>query len=145
MVRTFQTHKIRKSEEISSSLWNFTTMPEKGEAVSMKAAVPSCWETYPDTVTYRGRACYERSFTAEGDIRLEFKGVSHTAEVFLDGSLVKKHYNAYTPFDVVITNLAAGISKIPLDHKEVQEAADKAAPLFKKLVTDAVISFGRII
>lgn len=44
-----------------------------------------------------------------------------------------------------ITNLAAGISKIPLDHKEVQEAADKAAPLFKKLVTDAVISFGRII
>ena len=125
MVRTFQTHKIRKSEEISSSLWNFTTMPEKGEAVSMKAAVPSCWETYPDTVTYRGRACYERSFTAEGDIRLEFKGVSHTAEVFLDGSLVKKHYNAYTPFDVIISNLAAGEHqlKVVVDNSFSEESA----------------------
>ena len=37
-----------------------------------------------------------------------------------------------------ITNLAAGMSKQKLDHKEVQETADRVAPLFKKLVTDSI-------
>lgn len=37
-----------------------------------------------------------------------------------------------------ISNLAAGISANPLSHKEVQETADKAAPMFRKLVTAAV-------
>ncbi|MCM1100551.1 MAG: purine-nucleoside phosphorylase [Clostridium sp.] len=37
-----------------------------------------------------------------------------------------------------ISNLAAGMSETPLNHKEVQEAADLAAPRFAKLVTEAV-------
>lgn len=37
-----------------------------------------------------------------------------------------------------ISNLAAGMSENPLSHKEVQEAADMAAPAFKRLVTEAV-------
>ena len=37
-----------------------------------------------------------------------------------------------------ISNLAAGMSANPLSHQEVQEAADMAAPNFKKLVTEAV-------
>lgn len=37
-----------------------------------------------------------------------------------------------------ISNLAAGMSAQPLSHQEVQEAADQAAPNFKKLVTEAV-------
>ncbi|MDE7230448.1 MAG: purine-nucleoside phosphorylase [Oscillospiraceae bacterium] len=37
-----------------------------------------------------------------------------------------------------ISNLAAGISANPLTHKEVQETADRVAPLFKKLVTRAI-------
>jgi len=37
-----------------------------------------------------------------------------------------------------ISNLAAGISKTPLTHEEVQEMADKAAPRFKALITDAI-------
>ena len=37
-----------------------------------------------------------------------------------------------------ISNLAAGMSANPLSHAEVQEAADMAAPNFKKLVTEAV-------
>ena len=37
-----------------------------------------------------------------------------------------------------ISNLAAGISVNPLTHKEVQETADRVAPLFKKLVTQAI-------
>lgn len=37
-----------------------------------------------------------------------------------------------------ITNLAAGMSKQQLDHKEVQETADRVAVQFKKLVTAIV-------
>lgn len=41
-----------------------------------------------------------------------------------------------------ISNLAAGMSATPLNHKEVQEAADEAAPRFRKLVTESVKKFG---
>jgi purine-nucleoside phosphorylase len=37
-----------------------------------------------------------------------------------------------------ISNLACGISDKPLSHKEVQETADRVAPLFKKLVTASI-------
>ena len=37
-----------------------------------------------------------------------------------------------------ISNLAAGISVKPLTHAEVQETADRTAPLFKRLVTQAI-------
>lgn len=42
-----------------------------------------------------------------------------------------------------ISNMACGISDKPLTHAEVQETADKAAPLFKKLVTESVIRLGK--
>ena len=34
--------------------------------------------------------------------------------------------------------MAAGISKVQLDHKEVQETADRVAQSFKELVTKIV-------
>lgn len=37
-----------------------------------------------------------------------------------------------------ITNLACGMSDSPLNHKEVQEIADKRAPEFKRLLTEAI-------
>jgi len=40
------------------------------------------------------------------------------------------------------SNLAAGISKTPLTHEEVQEMADKSAPQFKALVTESIIRIG---
>lgn len=40
-----------------------------------------------------------------------------------------------------ISNLAAGISPVPLSHEEVQEAANVAAPAFEKLVTECVKRF----
>lgn len=40
-----------------------------------------------------------------------------------------------------ICNLAAGMTDNPLTHEEVQEAADEAAPNFKKLVTESVKRF----
>ncbi len=39
-----------------------------------------------------------------------------------------------------ITNMAAGISKEELNHKEVQETADRVAKSFKELVTKVVVS-----
>lgn len=44
-----------------------------------------------------------------------------------------------------VCNLAAGMSENPLTHEEVQEAADKAAPLFKKLVTESVKKIGTMV
>ena len=43
-----------------------------------------------------------------------------------------------------ISNMAAGISKQPLNHKEVQEAAERAAPLFKALVTESICRMGNL-
>lgn len=37
-----------------------------------------------------------------------------------------------------ITNMAAGISQQQLDHKEVQETADRVSAAFKELVTKVV-------
>ena len=39
-----------------------------------------------------------------------------------------------------ITNLAAGMSTAKLDHKEVQETADRVSAEFKKLVTQVIVS-----
>lgn len=39
-----------------------------------------------------------------------------------------------------ITNMAAGISKAPLNHKEVQETADKVSEQFKRLVTRTILN-----
>ena len=38
-----------------------------------------------------------------------------------------------------ITNLACGMSNEPLSHDEVQETADKAADIFKKLITTSIM------
>lgn len=44
-----------------------------------------------------------------------------------------------------VCNLAAGMTENPLTHDEVQEAANKAAPLFKILVTESVIKMGALV
>lgn len=43
-----------------------------------------------------------------------------------------------------VCNMAAGICEHPLTHDEVQEAANKAAPLFKQLVRKSVIKMGAL-
>ncbi|NMN00946.1 Glycosyl hydrolases family 2, TIM barrel domain-containing protein [Bifidobacterium sp. DSM 109958] len=120
MLRTFDTHRIRRTTELGG-LWDFTVLPEEpaegatepaasepAPAASRKVTVPSCWQTYPGLENYRGRARYSTTFEAEGNVRLEFKGVSHFARVELDGRLLGEHYNAYTPFVFAVPALAAG-------------------------------------
>lgn len=42
-----------------------------------------------------------------------------------------------------ISNLGCGLTDTPLSHKEVMEAADKAAPLFKKLIRSSVVNIAK--
>ncbi|MDO5417138.1 MAG: purine-nucleoside phosphorylase [Lachnospiraceae bacterium] len=42
-----------------------------------------------------------------------------------------------------ISNLACGMTEQPLSHKEVQETADRVAPLFKELVTKTIKKIGQ--
>lgn len=42
MLRMFATHEIRRQEELSDCLWDFSTMPDTGEPVQGKAVVPGC-------------------------------------------------------------------------------------------------------
>ena len=44
-----------------------------------------------------------------------------------------------------ISNLACGMTDKPLTHAEVQEAADKAAPRFEKLITGSIKAIAQII
>ena len=94
MYRLFETHKTRKTCELTG-LWDFST---QDGSYSGKLAVPSCWEVIPELSAYKGKATYTRTFDFDGKGRLTFKGVSHTARVYLDGVLLGEHYNAYTPF-----------------------------------------------
>ena len=44
-----------------------------------------------------------------------------------------------------ISNLASGMSLNPLSHKEVQETADRVAPLFKTLIRKSIEKMGEIV
>ena len=41
-----------------------------------------------------------------------------------------------------VSNLACGITDKPLTHAEVQETADRVAPLFKQLITESITRMG---
>ena len=103
MVRAFNTHKIRKQRELTGCLWDFSPCQGENAGKVYKVATPCCWESHPAFAGYRGEGEYSVTFRAEGNIRLEFKGVSHTATVFLDGEEIASHYNAYTIFDAVVS------------------------------------------
>lgn len=42
-----------------------------------------------------------------------------------------------------VSNLACGITDQPLTHQEVQETADRVAPLFKQLITESILAMGK--
>ena len=112
MERTFETHEIREQRELDG-LWDFWTKESRADL--QKVMVPSVWETYPGYERYRGDGHYETTFEGKGDYRLVFKGVSHTGDVFVDGEKVGTHYNAFTPWDVVICGLKAGVHRLRVD------------------------------
>lgn len=125
MIRTFTTHKVRKQQELTGSLWEF--MPCQGEhsGRTFQVATPCCWETLPDFPDYRGEGIFRKKFYAGGTIRLEFKGVSHTAAVYLDGKEIASHYNAYTAFGAIVKHLEEGehILEVKADNRFSSKSA----------------------
>ncbi len=131
MLRTFATHKIRAERELTGTLWDFTPCQGENAGKTYKVATPCCFESHPEFTNYRGEGDYTTKFSIDngGDkgqnIRLEFKGVSHTATIFLDGKKIASHYNAYTIFDVIIRNLTEGehILTVRADNRFSSESA----------------------
>ena len=82
------------------------------------------------------------SFESPAEIRLlsglsvDAVGMSTVVE-----AIVANHMGMRICAISCVCNLAAGLSENPLTHEEVQEAANAAAPLFKKLVTESIIQF----
>ena len=112
MIRLFEQHVNRKQKELDG-LWNFQT--QDGRAFLLP--VPGCWEQHQELLTYRGKGTYTREITIyeETNIRLEFKGVSHTADVYFDDNFVVHHYNAFTAFSGIVKNVKPGTHTIRVE------------------------------
>ena len=108
MIRTFRQHTVRPQQELTGKLWNFTPLQGEQAGDTFPVPAPSCWETYPGFGLYRGEGRYETRFAGGGNLRIECKGVSHTAAVWLDGKQIATHYNAYTAFHAVAKDVPAG-------------------------------------
>lgn len=117
MHRLFQTHNIRKSIPVPP-VWDLRTLdPDK--PFYSKIPVPSCIETIPGLASYKGKCKLECAPFFGGNIRLTFKGVSHTAEVLLDGASLGQHYGAYGEFSFVLKDL-------PYDNHVISVLADNS-------------------
>ena len=125
MIRTFKTNKIRKVTELSDSLWRFSPCDGEFAGKIYPVTVPCCWESLPDFAAYRGVGVFTKEFQAKGNVRLVFKGVSHTARICVDGKEVGTHYNAYTSFSVEIRGLENGIHRLEVyaDNRFSEESA----------------------
>ncbi len=115
MLRNFCQHDIRPVESLCGR-WEFVTADDRNDKGKLPKRytrsihVPSAWEQLPGLENYRGKAWLRTTVpAAEGwALRLVFGGVSHTADVFIDGKHVGHHYDAFTPFDVVVPRLSEG-------------------------------------
>ncbi len=111
MIRLFDTHRVRETRGLDG-MWDFTA---NGKTYSLP--VPGCWEQHPDLLNYRGQGTYTKKvyIKRQSNIRLEFKGVSHTADVYFDSEKIAHHYNAFTPFSAVIPDVREGEHEIRVD------------------------------
>lgn len=115
MIRLFEQHRIRKQKELDG-IWKFI----KEDGAEYDLPVPGCWEQHPELLTYRGKGVFYKTIYLHErcNVRLEFKGVSHTADVYLDDVFVAHHYNAFTAFDGIVKNVEAGthVIKVYVDN-----------------------------
>jgi beta-glucuronidase len=115
MLRTFRDHKVRETISLDG-LWQFVTAADRSDRgllptnYSRPISVPSAWEMLPGLENYRGKAWLRTTFTSvsDRDVRLVFGGVSHTGTVYVDGEKVGSHYDAFTPWDVMVKGLEPG-------------------------------------
>ncbi len=82
------------------------------------------------------------SFESPAEIRmLKTLGVSAVGMSTVNEAIAANHMGLRVCGVSCISNLAAGIGDSALSHEEVQEAADKAAPLFTRLVSESIKRF----
>lgn len=122
MIRLFEQHKVRVQKELEG-MWN-VEIPGKGQ---LRLPVPGCWEQQTGLEKYRGKVTYYKkvSVAKETNLRLEFKGVSHTADVYFDDAFVVHHYNAFTPFSGVVRQVKPGehTIRVEVDNSFSEESA----------------------
>lgn len=115
MIRLFNQHEVRKQKELDG-IWKF----KKEDGAEYCLPVPGCWEQHPELLNYRGKGTfYKKIYVHEKtNLRLEFKGVSHTADVYLDDTFVVHHYNAFTGFCGIVKNVEAGehVLRVEVDN-----------------------------
>lgn len=115
MIRLFDTHYVREIQQLDG-MWSVTMENADGQPLpgEYSMPVPSCFEQHPQFLDFRGHAVYRRKVMVkcDGNVRLEFKGVSHTGDVYWDGEKIAHHYNAFTPFSVVFPKVKAGMHEI---------------------------------
>lgn len=85
------------------------------------------------------------SFESPAEIRMLGKlGVDAVGMSTVVEAIAANHMGMKICAISCVCNLAAGISETPLTHDEVQEAAAKAAPLFKQIVRETIIRIGAL-
>lgn len=122
MLRLFQEHEIRNRQELDG-IWEF--IREDGKKYMLP--VPGCWEQHPGLENYRGKGTYYKKVFVreECNVRLVFKGVSHTADVWFDEKSDAHHYNAFTPFSCVVTGVKPGehVIRVEVDNSFGEHSA----------------------
>lgn len=85
------------------------------------------------------------SFESPAEIRMLGKlGVDAVGMSTVVEAIAANHMGMKICAISCVCNLAAGISDTPLTHDEVQEAAAKAAPLFKQIVRETIVRIGNL-
>ena len=113
MLRLFADHVVRPAESLDG-LWDFIIAEDRKDRRGLpkrynrRIYVPSPWEAIGGLENYRGTGWLRTSIRGGGPdtaVRLVFGGVSHTGTVYVDGRKRGRHYDAYTPWDVVVGGL----------------------------------------
>ncbi len=109
MIRLFEQHYIREQKELDG-MWNYV----REDGAQYTLPVPGCIEQHPELLTYRGTGTFYKKIhiKKKTNIRLTFKGVSHTADVYFDDIFLMHHYNAYTGFSGIVKNVEPGEHEI---------------------------------
>lgn len=86
------------------------------------------------------------SFESPAEIQLLYKlGVDAVGMSTVVEAIAANHMGMKICCISCVCNLAAGMTDNPLTHEEVQEAANAAAPRFRRLVTETVTNFGQVL
>lgn len=109
-MRLFQQYCIRNEKSLNG-IWKFRM---EGFDKEYRMPVPGAFEQHPDFLKHRGVGTYEKQVFLKDDthVRLFFQGISHTCDIFWDGEKVAHHYNAFTPFAVVIPEQKSGAHEL---------------------------------